>query len=58
MKAILLIFLVACSLVTQAKDLPLTGSHSVGFFPLPRQREKIMRLMKRNVLRPFMPSSR
>lgn len=26
MKAILLIFLVACSLVTQAKDLPLTGS--------------------------------
>lgn len=31
MKAILLIFLVACSLVTQAKDLPLTGSHSVVF---------------------------
>ena len=31
MKAILLMFLVACSLVTQAKDLPLTGSHSVVF---------------------------
>ena len=56
MKAILLIFLVACSLVTQAKDLPLTGSHSV-VFPTASPEGK-NNAAQRNVLRPFMPSSR